>query len=104
MAAVAIVVPSAPGTSVSHAYDEARAAERMLAAASFLGLGAGIAWVRSDVREAVGQLLGLPKDRFVRTVVAIGHPTAAALKPKSAQGEARLPRAETVFEERWRGR
>ena len=104
MAAVAIVVPSAPGMSVSHAYDEARAAERMLGAASFLGLGGGIAWVRADVRDSVGELLGLPKDRFVRTVIAIGHPTEAALKPKSAPGEARLPRTETVLEEQWRGR
>ena len=32
-----------------------------------------------DVRPAVNQILGLPADRFVRTIVAIGHPTEAAL-------------------------
>ena len=102
-AAIAIVLPSQPGSGISHGYDEGRAAERMLIAASLLGLGAAVAWVRADVRPRVGELLLLPEDRFVRTVVAIGHPTDAARRPKSARGDARLPREETVFEERWPG-
>jgi nitroreductase len=100
-AAIAIVLPLAPGTGISHAYDEGRAAERILVAASLLGLGAGIAWVRSEARPAVGELLGVPEDRYVRTLVAIGHPTDAGRRPKSAPGEARLPREATVFHERW---
>ena len=100
-AAIAISVPEQPGWKISHAYDEGRAAERILIGASLLGLGAGIAWVSGDGREAVGDILGLPDDRFVRTVVALGHPTDAARRPKSDRGEARLPREETVFEERW---
>ena len=100
-AAVAIVMPHEKSKAVANAYDEARAAERILVAAFLLGLGAGIAWVKADDRPAVGELLGLPEDRFVRTVVAIGHPTAKASKPKSTHGEARLPRSETVFSERW---
>ncbi len=101
--AIAIVLPQEPGSGISHAYDEGRAAERILVAASMLGLGAGIAWIRSEVRPIVGELLGLPEDLFVRTVVAVGHPTQVARQPKSAPGEARLPRTETVFEERWPG-
>lgn len=99
--AVAVVMPREPGSGISHGYDEGRAAERMLIAASLLGLGAAVAWVRADVRPLVGELLGLPEDRFVRTIVAVGHPTEAARQPKSAPGEARLPREETVFQERW---
>lgn len=102
-AAIAIVMPREPGSGISNAYDEGRAAERILVAASFLGLGAGIAWLRSEVRPEVGELLGLPEDRFVRTVVAIGHATDEGRRPKSAPGEARLPRAATVLEERWPG-
>jgi len=102
-AAIAIALPTEPGRRVVHGYDEGRAAERMLIAASLLDLAAGIAWIRSEVRPAVAGLLGLPQDRFVRTVVAIGHPTDAARKPKSAPGEARLAREETVFSERWPG-
>lgn len=102
-ACIAIVMPQQPGSGISHAYDEGRAAERILIAASFVGLAAGIAWIRSEVRPAVGALLGLPEDRFARTLVAIGHPTQGARRPKSPPGEARLPRDETVFSERWPG-
>ena len=101
-AAIAIVMPEQPGRGVSLAYDEARAAERVLVAASMLGLGAAIAWIVADGRPTVARLLDLPDDRFVRTIVAIGHATDKARRPKSTGGRARLPREETVFEERWR--
>lgn len=103
-AAIAIVLPEQPGWGISHAYDEGRAAERILVAASLLGLGAGIAWIGKDGRPAVGARLGLPEGRFVRTIVALGHPTDRARQPKSEPGAARLPREETVFAERWEGR
>lgn len=101
MAAVAISLPVESGSAVSHAFDDGRAAERMLIAASLLDLGAGVAWIRSDVRDSVRDLLGMPPERTVRTIIAIGHPTDAARRPKSAPGQARLPRDEVVFEERW---
>jgi nitroreductase len=100
-AAIAIVLPVDVGHEVGLAYDDGRAAERILIAAGMVDLGGGIAWVRSDVRAAIGELLGLPGDRFVRTIVALGHPTDAARKPKAAKGSARLPIEESVFEERW---
>jgi nitroreductase len=102
-AAVAIAMPEQPGRGISNAYDEARAAERILVAASLLGIGAGIAWIPADGRATVGEILGVPADRFVRTLVALGYPTRAAKRPKSEKGEARLPREETVFRERWDG-
>jgi nitroreductase len=101
-AAIAIVMPVEPGSGISHAYDEGRAAERILVAASMLGLGAGIAWIRSEARPAIGASLGLPEDRFIRTIVAIGHTSDEGRQPKSAPGEARLPRRATVMPERWR--
>lgn len=100
-AAIAVVMPQDKGSAVSHAFDEGRAAERMLVAAFLLDVRAGIAWFRSEVRPEVAKLLGVPEGRFVRTIVAVGHPTAAADRPKTGGGQARLPRAETVFEERW---
>jgi nitroreductase len=102
-AGIAIVLPAEPAREIVDAYDDGRAAERILIAASILGLGAAIAWIRSDVRSAASDLLGLPGDKFVRTIVAIGHPSDAARRPKSAPGTARFPREETVFEERWPG-
>ena len=109
LVAIAIVLPGdgddarGPGDedAVSYAYDEGRAAERMLIAASFLGLGAGIAWILPHVQGTVSELLELPESRFVRTLVVVGNPTEAARAPKSAPGAARLPREEVVFEGRW---
>ena len=100
-AAIAIAVPDEKDRAVSRAYDEGRAAERILIAASFLGLGGGIAWIRSDARDAPREILGLPSDWLVRTIVALGHPSESARRPKSKPGEGRRPRQETVFEERW---
>ena len=100
-AAVAVVLPSQRERLVSDAYDDGRAAERMLIAANMLGLGGGIAWIRFDVLDAARAILGLPDDRIVRTVLSLGHPTEAARQPKSKPGEARRPRREAVFEEHW---
>jgi len=100
-AVIAIVVPSDEKKAVGIAYDEGRATERILIAAGMLDLGAGISWMMPRIRDQVGRILGLPEDRMVRTIVQVGHPTAAARMPKSAPGEARLPRDEVVFEERW---
>lgn len=101
MAAVAIVLPEQPGRGISLAYDEGRAAERILIATSFCGLAAGITWLPAEARPAVAQLLGVRPDRFVRTVVAIGHPSERNRRAKSAPGAARLPREQAVLAERW---
>jgi nitroreductase len=99
-AVIGVVLPIG-GHEISAAYDDGRATERMLIAANLLGLAAGIAWIRKDVSPVASELFGLPPDRFVRTIVAVGHPTAAALAPKSPPGQGRLPRDQVVFEERW---
>jgi nitroreductase len=98
-AAIAIVLPA--GDAISHAFDEGRAAERMLIGATNLGLGAGIAWIMPGIRPLVGDLLALPDGWFVRTLVVVGHPTKEARAPKAAPGKARFPREEVVFDGRW---
>ena len=87
-AAIAIVLPVRDDHVTGDVYDDGRAAERLLIAASMLGLGAGIQWIRDDVLEAVQKLLGLPPDRRVRTIIALGYPSEAARQPKTAPGEA----------------
>jgi nitroreductase len=100
-AAIAIVLPEQAQSKIGQAYDEGRAAERILVAAELLDLSAGIAWVNADTRAAVNDILRLPADRFVRTIVAIGHASSEGRRPKTPRGEARLPRSETVYSERW---
>jgi len=98
--AIAIVLPQDDMT-VARSYDDGRAAERILIAASMLGLGSGISWVRSANLPVFAEILGLPADRFVRTIMTVGHPTERALAPKAKPGEARLPREQVIYEERW---
>jgi nitroreductase len=100
-AAIAVAIPTDPNRVVSNAFDDGRASERMLVAANLLGLGAAITWLPPRARPDVVELLGLPADRVVRTILAIGHPAPEALEARAPGNPARLPRSETVFEERW---
>jgi nitroreductase len=100
-AAVAIVVPDEPERELSRAFDDGRAAERILDAAHLLGLGGGISRVRRFVRAGINEALNLPSNRWVRTMVAIGHPTEDALQPKTRPGQARLPREAVIYDGRW---
>src|SRR5919107_4495728 len=60
VAAIAIVLPADPDRAVHDAYDDGRVAERLLIAARMLDIGAGISWIRTDVRPAAADLLNLP--------------------------------------------
>ena len=99
-AVIAVAMPGDDG-DVSHVYDEGRAAERMLIAAHFLQLRAGIAWIVPKVRGLVADLLSLPRGWYVRTLIVVGHPTEEGLKPNRPPGQARLPREDVVFEGTW---
>ena len=101
VAAIAIILPADPDRAVIDAYDEGRAVERILIAASMLGLGGGIAFIQRPVRPVVSEVLGLPADRLIRSLVALGHPTDAARQPKTPPGKGRKPRDEVISEERW---
>ncbi len=70
--------------------DEARAAERIILAATAHGPGGGIGWFRPEERDAVRELLGLAPGAMVRTGIAIGRidESKRAAKPK---GSARKP-------------
>jgi nitroreductase len=97
-AAAVIAIAMSGDNAEWDAYDEGRAAERILVAANALGLGAGIGWAFASVRPQVAQLLGLEPPAFVRTMISLGHPTEAARQPKSAPGAARRPFTEVVRE------
>lgn len=97
-AAVAIATAMSGDNPEWDAYDEGRAAERILVAAGALGLGAAIGWALEAERPKVAELLGLTAPPFVRTIISLGHPTEAARQPRSAPGTARRPLAELVRE------
>lgn len=99
--AVVVVIPTDGGAVASHAYDEGRTAERMLIAATTLGLAGGLMWVSPAGRDQVNDALGIPAGWTARTILGVGHPAAEALAPKNPPGQARLPRSRTVSVDRW---
>jgi len=90
MAAIVITLPTEPNRAMVDSYDEGRLAERVLVAASMLGLGAGIAWVREEFRPSIHAELGVPEGRHAHTIMAIGHPDPEGLATRKRAGEARV--------------
>jgi nitroreductase len=96
---IAIVMPG--DKAVLDAFDEGRVTERILVAATGLGLASGMGWIPQEARDGARRLLGVPDGRLLRTVVAIGHATDAAARPRSRPGTARRPLEEVVHRETW---
>ncbi len=96
-AALAIGLVS-PGQNLQHeAYDEGRVTERLMIAASMLGLGAGTAWFGEPEREAKAKaLLNVPEGKTLRSLVAIG-PFVTSKDPRpTGPKPGRLPLEELV--------
>jgi nitroreductase len=100
-AAAAIVIVMDGESPEIETFDEGRVAERILVAATALGLASAIGWVVPAAANAVGALLGVPEGRRIRTLVSLGYATEEAARPKSAPGMARRPLADVVRYERF---
>jgi nitroreductase len=98
---VVVIAHEDSGNVETDNYDEGRLTERIMAAAAAHGLASGLARAREGAREVIRDLLGVPKDQQVRTMVSIGYPTEAGAKPKSAPGEARRPLESFIRRERF---
>ncbi|MCU0506440.1 MAG: nitroreductase family protein [Chloroflexi bacterium] len=82
-------------------FDEGRAAERILIAATAQGIASAIGWIPPAGRPAVRALLGIPEEKRVRTLVALGTATASGARTKAAPGTARRALDEVVRWERY---
>ena len=100
-AAAAIVIIMDGESPEMETFDEARAAERILVAATALGLASAIGWIMPPGSPAVAALLNAPQGSRVRTLVSLGYPTETAARPKSEPGTARKPLNEVVRFERF---
>ena len=101
IAPVVIAVAMEPMGETSDNFDEGRVAERMMIAATAHGLACGIGRARPDAQKVIGPLLGVPPDRYIRTMVSIGFPTTAGRAAKSPPGQARRRLDELVRRERF---
>jgi nitroreductase len=75
-------------------FDEGRVAERLALAAAACGLGATVAALKNDGPEAAKRLLGIPAERRVVMLVAIGYPDGEARRARPKKPQARKPMAE----------
>ena len=101
-AACVVVLVGEPGRGE---FDIGRAAQNMMLAADARGIGSCPATLHNQ--DAVGGLLGIPRDRLARHAIAFGYPDGD-VEPilrqnmKMVTGEARKPLNEVVRHERFR--
>jgi nitroreductase len=82
-AEVIVLVPNGRLTD----FDEGRWTERVMLAAAAHGLGAGIGRVPDEHATTVGELLAMPADRVIRTMVSLGYPADASAHLVSVERE-----------------
>ncbi len=88
---------------ITEAFDEGRLAERIMLAGLGRGIGGCIAWFDEPpgADEAAKAILGIPAERTLRTVLALGYPQAGGARAESKPASTRKPLIEFVFEERY---
>ena len=90
-AVLVLVTQGDPERQELEIFDEGRMAERLLLAATARGLGSAIATLKGDGRAAAKQLLGIPAERRVKTVVAVGVADRAAIRARPKNPQPRKP-------------
>jgi nitroreductase len=85
----------------SAAFDEGRIAERLALAAKACGLGSCVATLKNDGPDLAKQLLGIPADKRVRTLVSVGHTDVAARHALPKSPQARKPMSEFAHWDRY---
>lgn len=95
-AACAIVIVFPDGVGVTTPYDEGRLSERVMLAADALGYGSGTAWYTEDEHfVAVKELLGVPQEAHLLSLIAIGRVSDGPAGPPRRPG-GRKPLEEIV--------
>ena len=100
-APLGIVLVMAGDRAEQETYDEGRLAERIMLAAHAYGVGSSIGWVVGSGRDAARGLLGIPKEKVVRTAISLGYADEGGGRFRAGRGQARKPLGEIVHEERY---
>ncbi len=79
------------------AFDQGRVFERLVIAATLLGLGAGTAWFGGEDEEAQAKtLLHVPTERALHSMVGLGYPDKQANQTPGRNYDGRKPLDELV--------
>src|SRR5207244_10785020 len=71
---IVLVMASEQGQVEQETYDEGRLSERIMLAASAYGVGSSIGWFTGSGRAAAKTILGVPKEKLLRTAISLGYP------------------------------
>jgi nitroreductase len=100
-AALVIVTPGDPERAEHEMFDEGRLSERLQLAAAARGLGAGVTWLKGEGPAQAKALLGIPPERRVRTVIALGLTDDEAVRARPRNPQPRKVGAEFAHWERY---
>jgi nitroreductase len=98
---IVLVMEGNPGFVEQETFDEGRLSERLMLAAWAYGIGSSIGWFVGKGRTEAKSLLGIPKERMVRTAISLGYPDEEALRARPKNPNARKPLSEIVHFERY---
>jgi len=101
--AIVVVMDGAPDQVEQETFDEGVLSQRLQLAAAAHGLGSAIGWFHGAGRQTAREILGIPRERLVRTALSFGYEDAGAEDARSHPPQARKPLAEIVYEERFGG-
>jgi nitroreductase len=82
-------------------YDEGRLSERIMLAAAAHGLGSAIGWFKDAASDEAKRILGVPRERLLRTIMSIGFVDADARRQRTRPEQPRKPLGGIVHRERW---
>ena|ERR671910_1160034 len=82
-------------------YDEGRLAERIMLAAHAHGVGSSIGWFVGSGRVVARELLRIPQEKVVRTVISLGYPDEDDRRSRTGRGLVRKPLGEIIHHERY---
>ena len=98
---IMLVMDGAPDGVAAENFDQGRLTERIMLAAAAHGLASSIAWYYGPGEAAAKQLLGIPRERLVRTLISIGYPDESAIAANPGGHGGRKPLGEIVHDGRW---
>jgi nitroreductase len=82
-------------------YDEGRLSERIMLAADAHGLASAIGWFKDAASDAAKRILGVPRERLLRTIMSIGVVDSDAYRQRQRPPQPRKALADIVHHERW---
>ena len=66
-------------------FDEGVLSQRLQLAAAAHGLGSAIGWFHGEGRQTAKEILGIPRERLVRTALSFGYEDAGAEGARSTR-------------------